>query len=75
MFWNVRATPLPQDPMRRQAQQILRRRSGSLPPSAGVSPVMALNNVDLPDPFGPITATTPPAGTVRSTAFSATSPP
>ena len=21
---------------------------------------MALNNVDLPDPFGPITATTPP---------------
>ena len=46
-----------------------------LPPAAGVNPVMTLNRVDLPDPLGPITASTPPSGTVSVIAFSATSPP
>ena len=36
---------------------------------------MTLNSVDLPEPFGPITATTLPVGTVILTLFSATSPP
>src|SRR5687768_14072735 len=36
---------------------------------------MALNNVVLPAPFGPIRPTISPGSTVRSTASSATSPP
>ena len=35
-----------------------------VPLSAGVRPVTALNSVDLPDPFGPMTATTRLAGTL-----------
>ena len=45
------------------------------PSSAGTRPVITLNSVDLPDPFGPITATTLPFGTMISTLFSAVRPP
>src|SRR5689334_23929158 len=36
---------------------------------------MTLNSVDLPAPFGPITARTSPGSIARSTASTATSPP
>ena len=74
MFWNVRATP-------RASTSCGARPSSSLPwnviepECAGTSPVITLNRVDLPDPLGPITATTPPAGTLRSMLSSATRPP
>ena len=74
MFWNVRAIP----GRRISCGGRPSRSSPSnriVPLSAGVSPVITLNNVDLPDPFGPITATTPPVGTRRSTLFSAIRPP
>ena len=35
-------------------------------------PAMALRRVDLPDPFGPITASELPAGSSRSTPVKAT---
>ena len=76
MFWKVRASAGFQDAVRRLSPiSSLPRRSEYVPDAAGVSPVMTLNRVDLPDPFGPITANTPPSGTVSVNAFSATRPP
>ena len=37
----------------------------SSPPDRGSKPTMALNSVDLPTPFGPITPTMPPWGSVN----------
>src|SRR5262245_16020221 len=45
------------------------------PRASGTSPVTALKSVVLPAPFGPITATTSPAATVRLTSDRAASPP
>ena len=53
--------------VRLQAEDLRARRSGCCRRRPRVRPVMTLNSVDLPEPFGPITATTLPAGTVRST--------
>src|SRR5689334_1667889 len=38
-------------------------------------PVMRLNSVDLPAPFGPITAAISPSATARSTSLTARKPP
>ena len=73
MFWKVRRPRAPA-PRAAQAEDLLAVQQDAAA-SAGTRPVMALNSVDLPEPFGPITATTPPEGTVISTLFSATRPP
>ena len=75
MFWKVRAMPCVAGSGAAAGRASRRRRSGCCRRRPATRPVMTLNSVDLPEPFGPITATTPPAGTVMSTAFSATRPP
>src|SRR5258708_28001789 len=47
----------------------------TLPASGVSSPVIRLNSVDLPAPFGPITLTSSPSEIDRSTPFTAVSPP
>ena len=47
-----------------------------MPPEvAGTTPLMVLNSVDLPAPFGPTTVTNCPAPTRSDTSDSARSPP
>src|SRR5260370_22948242 len=45
------------------------------PSVGGSTPVMTLNSVDLPAPFGPIRARTSPGSTVKSTMSTAARPP
>src|SRR5260221_14505381 len=47
----------------------------TLPPSGLSTPVMRLNKVVLPAPFGPTTDTTSPAPTENDTSLTANSPP
>ncbi len=50
-------------------------RTSSEPSARGVSPAMALSSVDLPEPFGPMTAVIRPSGMDRSEARKATRSP
>ena len=45
------------------------------PARAGTVPLMVLNSVDLPAPFGPTTVTNWPSPTFTDTSVSATRPP
>ena len=49
--------------------------ASSTVPLVGVSPSSALSSVDLPDPFGPSTATNSPGATSRSTLSQTVRPP
>src|SRR5205085_12317760 len=72
--WNVRPSP-------RRARRVGDRRVTSLPPRrirpwfGGSRPVITLNNVVLPAPFGPMSPVTTPGSAARLTASSATLPP
>jgi len=53
--WNERPIPMPQ--MRGGGAPVISRPSSNTrPPSGMMWPVIRLNRVDLPAPFGPITA-------------------
>ena len=60
MFWKVRATPSAAIRCGRSPVSVGRRRSAPRRPPAGRRPDSTLNSVDLPAPFGPMTACTVP---------------
>src|SRR6185437_7535318 len=71
--WNERPMPMPQ--MRCGGMPVISRPSSSTRPAVGGRwPVMRLNSVDLPAPFGPMTAAICPAATARSTSATARKP-
>src|SRR6266851_318429 len=71
--WNVRSTPLRETPP--GLPRAMRRPSTFTVPDALTRPVRALMNVDLPEPFGPISPTISWSPTVSETPFTATTPP
>ena len=72
--WNVR--PIPSRLMRWDPVRVISvPRNRIFPASTRVTPVMALNSVDFPDPFGPITPVMVPARTPKLTPPSARTPP
>ena len=71
--WNERPTPMRQIACG-AAVVMSRPSSATLPLSARRWPVSRLNSVDLPAPFGPITAVMPRAGTARLTPSTAVNP-
>src|SRR5262245_4936347 len=72
--WNVRARPRRQ--IRWGGRPFVRPPRNCISPESGTSaPLMRLNKVVLPDPFGPITPRISPASTVRLTFFTAATPP
>ena len=74
MFWKVRAMPM--RARRCGLVPVISRPSNRTRPLSGRStPVMRLNSVVLPAPFGPTTDRTSPAATPKLTAFTACNPP
>jgi hypothetical protein len=74
MFWNVRATP--RWTISCDGSPLISLPSNRIVPlSRATSPVIRLNSVVLPEPFGPITLTSSPAVTVRSIPSAAATPP
>ena len=73
MFWNVRATPSPATSCgRSRVRSVPRKRTA---PAAGLyAPETTLNIVDLPAPFGPMTAWIAAGATSNETPSSATTP-
>src|SRR5690242_4652560 len=72
--WNERPRPMPQ--ILKGATPVMSRPSTTTRPAVGCRwPVMRLNSVDLPAPFGPITAAISPSATTRSTSLTARKPP
>src|SRR5690242_1455070 len=72
--WNERPRPMPQ--ILKGATPVMSRPSTTTRPAVGCRwPVMRLNSVDLPAPFGPITAAISPSATARSTSLTARKPP
>src|SRR5579872_6766091 len=71
--WNERPRPMPQ--MRCGGVPVMSRPSSvTVPLSGSRCPVIRLNSVDLPAPFGPITAAIWPVSTVRLTSLTARKP-
>src|SRR6185312_8268243 len=71
--WNERPMPMPQ--MRCGGTPVMSRLSSSTRPAlGGKCPVMRLNSVDLPAPFGPMTAAICPSATARLTSATARKP-
>src|SRR6516165_9235807 len=71
--WNDRPNPMPQ--ILYGATPVTSRLSTSTRPAVGCRcPVIRLNSVDLPAPFGPMTAAISPSATARSTSETARKP-
>src|SRR5690348_6839065 len=71
--WNERPMPMPQ--MRCGGTPVMSRPPSSTRPAVGCKcPVMRLNSVDLPAPFGPMTAAIWPSATARLTSATARKP-
>src|SRR3954464_14755701 len=74
MFWNVREMPIPA--RRCAGKPVTSRPSKTTRPASGrITPVIRLNSVVLPAPFGPTTDTTWAGSTAKPTRPTATSPP
>src|SRR5579871_3668677 len=72
--WNERPSPIPQ--ILYGATPVTSRPLTRTRPAVGCRwPVIRLNSVDLPAPFGPITAAISPSATARSTSDTARKPP
>src|SRR5262249_51229418 len=72
--WNER--PMPSRQMRCGATPVMSRPSTTTRPAVGCrGPVIRLDNVDLPAPFGPMTAAIWPSGTAMLTSDTARKPP
>ena len=74
-FWKVRATP--STVMRWGGNRVSSKRPDSItePEEARWMPLITLNRVVLPDPFGPIMPTISPSSTLRSRPCRACKPP
>src|SRR3954447_23172859 len=71
--WDERPSPMPQ--IRCGAMPVMSRPSSVTRPVSGCRcPVIRLNSVDLPAPFGPITAAICPVSTLRLTSLTARKP-